>query len=178
MRLVHLSRRVPAWLGRDIILPFAVTRLVLCLIGWFGFRLLPLAVSFPQAWEIAEDGSRKPVNGYVSAHLHPFVNMWSRWDAEWYVQVARGGYRYAPGVKSNTAFFPLYPVLLRASHVLLLNSSSYASWFIAGIVLSNICLLVALVFLRALLIIDFEPFVATRAVSYLLIFPTSFFLSS
>jgi hypothetical protein len=66
------------------------------------------------------DGNRHAVVDHISPTSHPWVNMLSRWDAAWYVEIARDGYRYEPGVSSNAAFFPLYLLLIRAIHALLL----------------------------------------------------------
>ncbi len=38
----------------------------------------------------------------------------ARWDAAWYLVIARYGYRPDLGITSRTAFFPLYPLGLRA----------------------------------------------------------------
>ncbi len=37
-----------------------------------------------------------------------------RWDANWYLSIARDGYFYVPGSQSSVAFFPAYPLVLRA----------------------------------------------------------------
>src|SRR5690606_31452161 len=39
---------------------------------------------------------------------------WARWDAAWYRAIALDGYEYYPGVQSSVAFWPSYPLLLRA----------------------------------------------------------------
>jgi hypothetical protein len=67
--------------------------------------------------------------------------MLSRWDAGWYVEIARDGYRYEPGVPSNAAFFPLYPLLIRAVHALLLLPENDYWWLIIAIAISNVALL-------------------------------------
>lgn len=46
-------------------------------------------------------------------HL-PFLDMWLRWDARWYGQIATRGYEFLRGEQSSVAFFPLYPLLMRA----------------------------------------------------------------
>ncbi len=103
--------------------------------------------------------------------------MLSRWDAGWYVEVARDGYRYEPGSPGNAAFFPLYPMLIRAIHTLLFLPASHYWWLVIAIALSNIALLIGLTYFRVLLATDFTADVGSRAVIYLLIFPTSFFFS-
>jgi Gpi18-like mannosyltransferase len=39
---------------------------------------------------------------------------WLQWDAWWYVAIAMHGYTYRPGHMSAVAFFPVYPLLVRA----------------------------------------------------------------
>jgi len=103
--------------------------------------------------------------------------MLSRWDAGWYVEISRDGYHYQPGMPSNAAFFPLYPLLIRATHGLFFLPENDYWWLLTGIVLSNIALLVALGYFRSLLAIEFDQKTVSRAVIYLLIFPTTFSFS-
>ena len=44
----------------------------------------------------------------------PFAAM-MRWDAGWYGSIAKDGYRLSPGEQSPVAYFPLYPLLIRAA---------------------------------------------------------------
>ena len=44
----------------------------------------------------------------------PFLDMWIRWDARWYADIANNGYFFNLPEQSSVAFFPLYPMLLRA----------------------------------------------------------------
>ena len=148
------------------------------MVARLGFSLVPLPIAFPSAWEIGADGNRHAVANHVSATTHPWVNMLSRWDAGWYVEVARDGYHYQPGMPSNAAFFPFYPLLIRATHALLFLPENDYWWSLTGIVLSNVALLVGLGYFRSLLAIDFDQETVSRAIIYLLIFPTTFFLSS
>ncbi len=147
------------------------------LVGWLGFRLLPLPVTFPSAWEIGPDGNKHAVVNRISPTSHPWVNMLSRWDAGWYVEIARDGYRYEPGSPSNAAFFPLYPLLIRAIHAMLFLPPNEYWWLVTAIALSNIALLIGLTYFRAFLAMDFDEEIASRAITYLLIFPTTFFFS-
>lgn len=103
--------------------------------------------------------------------------MLSRWDAGWYLEIARGGYHYEPGVTSNAAFFPLYPLLIRATHAVLFLPDNDYWWLVIGVALSNAALVVALAYFRSLLAIDFDERTVSRTIVYLLIFPTSFFFS-
>jgi hypothetical protein len=50
--------KIPEWFIRQVIIPFAITRLALLLVGWLEFRLLPLPVTLPSAWGIGSDGDK------------------------------------------------------------------------------------------------------------------------
>lgn len=44
----------------------------------------------------------------------PFLDMWVRWDAGWYEQIAARGYTFSATAQSAAAYFPVYPLLVRA----------------------------------------------------------------
>lgn len=65
-----------------------------------------------------------------SGHQHPplpwpFLDMWVRWDAGWYEQIAAREYTYSATEQSAAAYFPLYPLAMRA--VMLLGVNVYVS---------------------------------------------------
>ncbi|HWV87484.1 MAG TPA: mannosyltransferase family protein [Capillimicrobium sp.] len=88
----------------------------------------------------------------------------ARWDAVWYLVIARHGYVDDP----SAAFFPLYPLLLRGL------GGSVA----AGILLSCACLLVALAVLRELTALELGDEAARWTVLMLAFSPMAFFLSA
>jgi hypothetical protein len=176
-RIGSAYSKIPEWFRCDVVVPFVITRLALLLVGWLGFRLLPLSVAFPSAWEIGPDGNKRAVVDHISPTSHPWVNMLSRWDAGWYVEIARDGYRYEQGSPSNAAFFPLYPLLIRAIHALLLLPANDYWWLVIAIAISNVALLIGVTYFRALLAMDFGEDLISRTITYLLIFPTTFFFS-
>lgn len=100
------------------------------------------------------------------------LNLFFKWDSQWYMSIVRNGYSYNPGEESNVAFFPLYPMLIR------FFSSIFGNPKLMGFVISNIVLLLAAIYLYKLIILDFEdPKIASKTVFYMLIFPLSFFFS-
>mgnify|MGYP002622354613 CR=1 FL=1 len=113
------------------------------------------------AWGLS---SRAP--GFDPAGLTdgPLAAPAARWDAVWYLSIARDGY----GDEASTAFFPLYPLLLRA-----LGGS-----VLAGTLLSCACLLVALAALRQLTALELGEEAARWAVLMLAFSPMAFFLSA
>lgn len=62
-----------------------------------------------------------------------FIEALVRWDAGWYGEIATNGYWFRPGEQSPVAFFPLYPLLIRAVTWLGINR------WVAGILVSFLC---------------------------------------
>src|SRR5438270_5573881 len=101
---------------------------------------------------------------------NPCLLSWYHWDDEAYVHIAYQGYIHTPDV----AFFPLWPLLIHFGG-LLLGGYYPLSYYLAGILLANICFYFALVLLYCLLCEDFEPSLAKRALFYLSIYPYALF---
>lgn len=98
----------------------------------------------------------------------------SRWDSNWYLDIARRGYHTDKDLtRSNVVFFPLYPLLIKVGAIIFLGNFIFSGW-----VLSMLFLVLGCVYLFKLAR-DFhkeaDPFVA---VILLLIFPTAFFLNA
>ncbi|WP_433307028.1 mannosyltransferase family protein [Actinoplanes sp. CA-030573] len=93
---------------------------------------------------------------------------WNRWDAGHYVRIAEHGYHLGPGFP---AFFPLYPLLIRVTDVLLPGGA-----LVSALVVANAAAAGALAVLHRLAEHEFGPAVAQRATWYLAAFPTGFFL--
>ena len=103
---------------------------------------------------------------------HAFWNGFFRWDGGWYRSIALFGYKYRPGAPSSVAFYPLYPYLARWLGVVV------GGPFVAGLVIANLSTLGGIYYLLRLGRHAFDDAVAERAAVQLLVFPTSFFLSS
>ena len=113
----------------------------------------------------------RPYGYYSHAVLaKPFAAL-AVWDGIWYRRVAVHGYLFVPGHQSDTAFFPLYPVLLRIVHLTGLPLDA------AGLLLSNLLLLGALVVLYELGLVLLPAADALRAVIFAAVFPTSYVFS-
>jgi Gpi18-like mannosyltransferase len=106
-------------------------------------------------------------HGHPVASTNPVLNIFARWDAVHYLEIARSGYHGA-----DLAFFPLYPFLIRIGGWLL------GSDVVAGLLVANIAFLFALYFLYRIAEAQFDSNVAARAALYLAIFPTAFFFVS
>ncbi len=160
---VDRARARAAWLVfvRDVFFPFVVTRLLLGIVAIIATAALPLSPWIPASW--------------LRPGLLPVLDAFSRWDGLHYVDIAQSGYGATD--PTNVAFFPLYPLLMRGGATLT-GSVTVQSLELWGIVISNACLLIAASLLVALCRMEFGHRVASRAAWYLLIFPTSFFLSA
>jgi hypothetical protein len=51
---------------------------------------------------------------HVTATGDAVVDTLTLWDGQWYLEIAQNGYRYNPRRMSSVAFFPAYPMLIRA----------------------------------------------------------------
>lgn len=99
---------------------------------------------------------------------HQLLTMWNRWDTVWYTIIADAGYQYDTRA---TAFFPLYPMLVRGVNPVLPGGS-----FEAAIFVSALACLAALVLVHRLAAEMLGPAHALRTTYYLLAFPTGFYL--
>ncbi|HZZ83744.1 MAG TPA: hypothetical protein VFE30_04350 [Anaeromyxobacteraceae bacterium] len=162
----------PGWLARDVLLPFALTRAALLAVAWFAFQFGP-SWTYPRAGAAARG---------FSYTRQLWLDVWGRWDTIWYLDVAAWGYHAAGPIshaQSNIAFFPAYPLLVRAAHALL-----PAAWqgelgrFAVAVALSNLLAVAGLALTHAYVRERFaDPALARRTVLYLLAFPAGFFLS-
>ena len=85
------SRWCSHWLVRDVLAPLFFSRAALIIVAWLGLHFLH-AHLYGTKWEVADDGFGHTVTERLSANAHPFINMWSRWDAGWYLAIAQHGY--------------------------------------------------------------------------------------
>jgi 4-amino-4-deoxy-L-arabinose transferase-like glycosyltransferase len=97
-------------------------------------------------------------------------DVWARWDGGWFVHIARDGYTSA---SSTTAFFPAYPLLVRAGGFLL-----GGHYVVAGVVVSLLAAASAFVLLYELARDLVGDEAATRGLVCLALFPTAFFLGA
>jgi Gpi18-like mannosyltransferase len=115
--------------------------------------------------------------------IDPFMNRQVSFDSEFYLSIALAGYddpvvrtASTPGgtLSLNYAFFPLYPLLMRAVAVPLgvFGLEVVAGVTAAGVILSLLGALLALIALH-----DLDPEIGARSTFYLLIFPTAFYMT-
>lgn len=136
----------------DIIWLFVGTRLLLVLVTYIGFILFPVP---PHVYPV------------VPVDVTGLLTSWNRWDAVHYTQIAQFGYQTI----YDTAFFPLFPLLIKGIALLFGNQGYIA----IGMILSNLALLGTLFVLYQIAVDALGEQVGRRTLLYLCIFPTAFF---
>ena len=171
---------------------------VLILLGFQTWVTARLELKYP-------DRAREWTTKYTSPDsqrghiylLEPFMNNQVAWDSEYYLAIAVGGYddpgspqlatKNNPGDPSSSfgksislsyAFFPFYPMLIRifAFPLHLLGLNPIATAALAGVTVSALGTLLGMLALYDLTRELLGEDGALRAVFYLIIFPTGFFL--
>lgn len=120
--------------------------------------------------------------GYATTYLNEgpaspidiVTNMFNRWDAPHYLDIAKNWYVSDPNADAYNfiVFFPLYPILIR------LTTLDFAYSGLSALIVSNICSIAAFIYLWKLTKLDFDDGAAQKAVLFLSIFPTAYFLSA
>uniref|UniRef100_K3W600 GPI mannosyltransferase 2 n=1 Tax=Globisporangium ultimum (strain ATCC 200006 / CBS 805.95 / DAOM BR144) TaxID=431595 RepID=K3W600_GLOUD len=111
---------------------------------------------------------------HLESHSRSLFSAFANWDGVYYAHIARHGYDY----EHVHAFFPLYPLLMRALSVILPLEPSIAT-IVSGWIISNASFVLAALFLYRLgrMVIDNEC-VARRAAYLFCITPSSIFMSA
>jgi hypothetical protein len=102
--------------------------------------------------------------------LRGWFEIWNRWDAINYQKLAQFGYSASGDMQPLLVFYPLYPWMVR--FFAFVTRDSLASAFLV----STLASFVAAVVLLRLVELDYSKAMAQRAVWFLFIFPTSYFL--
>jgi len=141
---------------------FVILRLSLSLLGFWGVETFPIAPTQRGPADTRDVPRIYNVEGYN------ILGIWQRWDALWYQKIAMEGYEHDP---NSTAFFPLYPLLVRGVAWVL-----QGRYVLGALLVSNIAYLVAMFLLYRLASLDLSEDRVRRALLYVSIYPTAFFL--
>ncbi|MFQ5700856.1 MAG: mannosyltransferase family protein [Acidobacteriota bacterium] len=156
----------------DLALLWVASRLALLIVGLVSTSLLSSGLLVQKGNLVYHEPAPLP------------LEIWARWDSEWYLLIADKGYgagdpvqalppRYTPS--ATAGFLPLYPLLIRA---LSPTMGSVAS----GVFISNLFLAGALLLLYRLTTLevpgDAGHQAGLAACAALLVFPTTLFLSA
>ena len=112
------------------------------------------------------------MNNGPASSLTILMNMFNRWDAPHYVDIAKNWYVNTGDPANFIVFFPLYPILIRLFTVDL----SYIN--LSALIVSNVSSLIAFLYLYKLAKLEFNEGIAVKAVLFLSVFPTAYFLSA
>ncbi len=95
-----------------------------------------------------------------------------RWDSGWYATIAGQGYKsFSATENSSVAFFPLYPMVLRVTHVLVQVRYSWLELYV-----NILCALATLLMVYRLARIDYDEWESFVVALVWLLFPASYFL--
>ena len=155
----ELSQRWrPAWTEAGwVLLMFAASRLMLVALIVFSRQII-------------ERGPHVEVSTQTE-HGGTLLDILTQWDGDWYRLIAEQGYG-PPMPEVAAAWFPLYPLLVRAVEFIVRDFQ------VASVLVSNGCLIAAALLLMRLLRLDYDELVCRRAITFLMFNPVSFFLSS
>lgn len=147
------------------------------------WRVALFVVAFISTFLITKFGGRFPYVDRVLeiTKLPSWIWGFGNFDGVHYLRIAQNGYT----ADYSQAFFPLFPSLINIVSNLFpkianLDTALYTdpSFFYAGIIVSNLFLVLALYFYYQVIKIEFNEKIATNSLILLLVFPTSFFLSA
>ncbi len=139
----------PVW---DIVWLFVATRLLLVMVTYIGFILFPVPAHFYP---------NTPV------HVTGLLTSWNHWDAANYTYIAKFGYTRV----ELTAFFPLFPLLIKVIAFLI----GHHGYIAISMILSNLALLGTMFVLYHIAADALGDQVGRRVLLYLCLFPTAFF---
>ena len=98
------------------------------------------------------------------------IDVWARWDSDWYVQIAQHGYTWP---SARPAFFPLYPLLVGGLGRLLAGH-----YVLAGLIVSLAAGAAAFVLFFRLAELKLGRDGAMRATLFLAVLPTTLFFGA
>ena len=142
---------------------FVIMRLVASFLGY-------VVASGPEP----EPLSSGPINAASETLLHQdrfshqYINVWKRWDTDWYLKIAAFGYDLTDGTVS---YWPLYPWLIGRLGALTGN------FLLSALLISNLAVLAAFILLYEVAQVEgLTSKQAGFAVISLAVFPSAFFL--
>lgn len=160
-----------SWFWEVVLLPFLVTRAAWVLAAAFARGTLQPNPTYARYFE----------QGGMLTRVF-LLDIFAHWDAKHYLGIIENGYMAGSdftGSYSNSAFFPLYPYLVKGIGWLGIHLLT-GLYLLGGILLSNLCFLAAMALLRRLALGSFglSEAAVRRAVLLIMVFPTSFIFSS
>ena len=179
--LPRINRYTDSIVGLSVTSRSTIARLA-CL--FLASRMALFAVGLASTWLLPSGAGVQSGNLVWHEPTVRPLEMWARWDSEWFLLIAAEGYdvgnhisRFAVNYEPSAAagFLPLYPFLIHLLQPLF-------GPVLAGVLISNVCLFVSLLLLERLVRMEIDGeagrVAGTAACVALLVFPSSFFLSA
>lgn len=104
------------------------------------------------------------------AGVRGWFELWNRWDSLNYQKLAEFGYSATGELQPLLVFYPLYPWTVR------LFAFVTRDYLVSAFIVSTLASLATAIVLQRLVELDYSKELAQRAVWFLFIFPTSYFL--
>jgi hypothetical protein len=134
------------------------------------WRMLSIVICIKAVLFLFAGQSYQVVQNKTIVGLRGWLEIWNRWDAVNYQSLAQLGYTATGERKPLLVFYPLYPWVVR------LFAFFTRDYLLSSLLVSTIASLVIVVVLLRLVELDYSKDTAQRAVWFLFIFPTSYFL--
>ncbi|HYO63137.1 MAG TPA: hypothetical protein VER08_05715 [Pyrinomonadaceae bacterium] len=112
------------------------------------------------------------LSNHTPGGLYGWLEIWNRWDAPHYLDLARDGYTNVGNQRLWLVFYPLYPWTVRAFGYLF----TWGNFLVASLLVSCLASVACGLLLKRLAGLDDPEPVARMSVVFLFIFPTSYFL--
>jgi len=133
-------------------------------------RMLAIVVSIKAVLFLFAVQSYQVLQNQRVVGVRGWLEIWNRWDALNYQKLAQFGYSATGELQPLLVFYPLYPWTVR------LFAFVTRDYLVSAFIVSTLASLVTAIVLMRLVELDYPKDLAQRAVWFLFIFPTSYFL--
>ncbi|MBC8030251.1 MAG: glycosyltransferase family 39 protein [Pyrinomonadaceae bacterium] len=133
-------------------------------------RLIGMIVAFKALLFLFAGQSYQVLQNQRIPGVRGWFEIWNRWDSINYQKLAEFGYLATDEMRPRLVFYPLYPWVVR---VFALVTQDY---LISAFLVSTLASLATAILLYRLVTLEYSKELAQRAVWFLFIFPTSYFL--
>ncbi|MGH9874021.1 MAG: mannosyltransferase family protein [Pyrinomonadaceae bacterium] len=134
------------------------------------WRIIGIVISIKALLFLFAGQSYQVVQNQRIDGLRGWLEILNRWDAVNYQKIAQFGYSATGEMRPLLVFYPLYPWTVRLLTFVTLD------YMLSAFIVSTLASLVTAIVLLRLVELDYSRELAQRAVWFLFIFPTSYFL--
>jgi len=133
-------------------------------------RLVAMVISIKALLFLFAGQSYQVLQNERIAGLRGWLEIWNRWDVVNYQRLAQYGYSATAEMKPLLVFYPLYPWMVR------LFAFVTHDYLVSAFIISTLASLITAIVFQRLVQLDYSKELAQRAVWFLFVFPTSYFL--